>query len=37
MGGTSCILPGLKQGPQVSFDGVDSLKLPKTEQKGVLL
>lgn len=35
--GTSCILHGLKQGPQVSFEGVDSLKLPKQERKGVLL
>jgi hypothetical protein len=32
----TCILHGLKQGPQVSFDWGPHFKLPKQEQKGVL-
>jgi hypothetical protein len=32
----TCILHGLKQGPQVSLDGGLHFKLPKQEQKGVL-
>jgi hypothetical protein len=36
-GGKECVLLGLKKGPNVSFDAGDSFRLPKKEQKGVLL
>lgn len=35
--GATCILQGLKQGPQLSVEGSDSFRLPKQEQKGVFL
>jgi len=36
-GGKSCMLLGLQRGPNVSFAEGDSFKLPKQEQKGILL
>jgi hypothetical protein len=35
--GVSCILKGLKQGPLMTWEEGDSFKLPKHEQKGLLL
>jgi hypothetical protein len=36
-GGKECVLLGLKRGLNVSFEEGDSFRLPKKEQKGVLL
>jgi len=35
--GDSCILLGLKQGPHLSLEGSESFRLPKQEQKGLVL
>jgi len=35
--GKGCVLHGLQQGPKVSLGGGDFFKLPKREQKGLLL
>jgi hypothetical protein len=37
LGGVPCTLQGLQQGPRVNLEGGDSFKLPKLEQKGLLL
>jgi hypothetical protein len=37
LGGVPCTLQGLRQGPRVNLEGGDSFKLPKLEQKGLLL
>jgi hypothetical protein len=38
LGGTPCILQGLRQGSRVNLEGGgDAFKLPKMEHKGLLL
>jgi hypothetical protein len=37
LGKIPCTIQGLRQGPRVNLEGGDSFKLPKLEQKGLLL
>jgi len=37
LGKIPCTIQGLRQGPRVNLEGEDSFKLPKLEQKGLLL